>query len=1143
MSDAEHSTVTYAFISSDDGSSDEPPPPKFVSEPVYPEFMPPEDDVLPAEEQPLPVAVSPTVDSLGYITELDLEEDPEEEDNEDPKEDPADYPLDRDDKEKEESSKDDVDDEEEDEGEDEEEDHLAPTDSVPPPIPSPPLPTSPTHPLGYKAAMIRLRAESPYTSHPLPLPPSMVLPRTRASMVMMRAAAPSTYILAPRSETPPSGTPALLTIPLPTSSPPLILPSTDCRADVPKVMLPPRKRLCIDIEPRFEVGKCSSALTARPTRGFRVDYGFVGTQDAKIKRNLDREIGYKITDVWEDPDEIAEEILATDVAELSQRMTYFVTTVRRDTDEIYGRLDDAYDDRLLMSGQLNSLRRDRRFHACTARLMESNSRLKMAPTRRTTRASPATTTTTTSVINAQLKALIDQGVANTLAARDTNRSQNGDDIHNSETGSRRTKRTSYMIHWSVMVSKLKTMQDAVEFATELMDKKIHTFAERQTTNKKKSEDTARNTQNQQQQNKRQNTGMAYTVRSGEKKPYEGSKPLCSKCNYHHDGPCTPKYHKCNRIGHLARDCRSPTYANTTNNQIGVRAGQKATCFECEAQGNFKRECLKLKNNNRGNQGGNGNAPTKVYVVGNARTNTDFNVITGTFLLNNRYATILFDTGSDRSFMSSAFSSQINITPTTLDHYYDVELADERINKKEHEEHLNAFLELVKKEEFQGIHVDPAKNESIKDWASPKTPTEIRKFFGLAGKKFKFDWGDKEEAACQLIKKKLCSASILALPEGSEDFVVYCDASHRGLGAVFNAKGENHKSLQHIIDYKELNMRQRHWSWLPCYGDLRIVIMHESKKSKYSIHSGSDKMYQDMKKLYWWPNMKADIATYVRKCLTCAKIKAKHQRTSSLLVIVDRLTKSAIFVLMRETDPMEKLVRMYLNEVVTRHGIPVSIICDRDPRFTSYFLSERTIQTLEDMLRVYVIDFRKGWVNHLPLVDFSYSNSYHASIKAAPFEALYDQKCNSPVCWVEVREVQLIGLKLVQETTEKIIQIKQRIQAARDRQKSYADLKRKPMKFQVRDKVMLKVSPWKGVVGFGKWRKLNPIYVGPFKVLATVGAVAYKLELPQELSMVHNTFHVSNLKKFYADEPLAVPLDGLHIDDKLYFMEEPIEIMD
>nr|GEY62797.1 putative reverse transcriptase domain-containing protein [Tanacetum cinerariifolium] len=560
------------------------------------------------------------------------------------------------------------------------------------------------------------------------------------------------------------------------------------------------------------------------------------------------------------------------------------------------------------------------------------------------------------------------------------------------------------------------------------------------------------------------------------------------------------------------------------------------------------------------------------------------------------------------------------------------------SKKEHKGNLRQILILLKKEELyakfskcefwisrvqflghvvdcRGIHVDPTKIESIKDWVSPRTPTKIRQFLGLAGyfrrfikgfskiaksmtkltqKDVKFDWGDKQDAIFQQIKQKLCSAPILALPEGSKDFVVYCDASIQGLGDVLMQRekviayascqlkvheknytthdlelGEvvftlkiwrhylyktkctvftEHKSLQHILDQKELNMKERvplrvralvmtigldlpkqilkaqteaqkleniknedlggmlienaknpeairtkklepsadgtlclnSRSWLPCYGDLWTMIMHESHKSKYSIHPGSKKMYRDIKKLYWWPNMKANIATYDSKCLTCAKVKAEHQRPSGSLVIVDRLKKSAIFMPIREIDPLDKLVRMYLKEVVTKHEIHVSIICDRDP-------------------------------------------SYHARIKAAPFEALYGRKCCSPMCWAEVRQVQLTGPELVQETIERIILIKQRTQTARDRQKSYADIKHKPMEFQVRDKVMLKVLPWKGVVRFHKRGKLNPRYVRPFKVLKKVGAVAYKLELPQELSMVHNTFHVSNLKKCYSNDPLAVPL--------------------
>ncbi|GJZ28184.1 putative reverse transcriptase domain-containing protein [Tanacetum coccineum] len=371
-------------------------------------------------------------------------------------------------------------------------------------------------------------------------------------------------------------------------------------------------------------------------------------------------------------------------------------------------------------------------------------------------------------------------------------------------------------------------------------------------------------------------------------------------------------------------------------------------------------------------------------------------------------------------------------------------------------------------------------------------------------------------------------------------------------------------------YETLYLNGR--SWIPCRGNLRELIMHESHKSKYSVHPGSDKMYQDLKKLYWWPNMKAEIATYVSKCLTCAKVKAEYQKPSGLLVqpvipvwkwenitmdfvtklpkttsgqdtiwvIVDRLTKSAHFLPMKETDSMEKLTRQYLKEVVSRHGVPVLIISDRDSKFTSHFWkslnealgtqldmstayhpqtdgqSERTIQTLEDMLRACVIDFGK---------------------------ALYGRKCRSPICWAEVGDAQLTGPEIIHETTKKIIQIKKRIQAARDRQKSYADRRRKPLEFEVGDKVMLKVSPWKGVIRFGKRGKLNPRYIGPFKILDRVGTLVYRLELPEQLSRVHSTFHVSNLKKCFVDEPLAIPLDEIQIDDKLHFIEEPVEIMD
>ncbi|GJY05005.1 putative reverse transcriptase domain-containing protein [Tanacetum coccineum] len=283
-------------------------------------------------------------------------------------------------------------------------------------------------------------------------------------------------------------------------------------------------------------------------------------------------------------------------------------------------------------------------------------------------------------------------------------------------------------------------------------------------------------------------------------------------------------------------------------------------------------------------------------------------------------------------------------------------------------------------------------------------------------------------------------------------------------------------------------------WVSLKGHVRTLIIDETNNSKYFVHPGADKMYYDLRDRYWWPGMKKDIAVYEGIAMDFV---TKLPRTSSghdtIWVIMNRLTKSAHFLPMCEDYKMDRLARLYLNEIVARHGVPIWIISDRDSWFTS----------------------RGSWDVHLPLVEFSYNNSYHSSVRCAPFEALYGRKCRSPIMWAEVGEGHLIGPELVQETTEKILQIKDRLKATRDRQKIYADKRRKPLEFSV----------------------------GPFEIDKKVGPVAYRLDLPGELNGVHDTFHVSNLKKCLADPTLQVPLDEIRVDDKLNFVEEPVEIME
>nr|GEX20808.1 putative reverse transcriptase domain-containing protein [Tanacetum cinerariifolium] len=921
-----------------------PPSPNYIPGQEYPEYLAPYDAEIPVENQPYAIDASPTALSPGYIADFDPEEDPEDESEDGP----MDYPVERGDDDDDDSSGDDANDEDEEEaseGDEEEKEHLAPVDSTDvfpavDPVPS--------------AEETESFETDESAATPPPPPPSY---RTTSRM--------SAYW------------------------------------------------------------------------GYRADYGFIGTLDAELRRDRVREIGYEITDVWEDLTEAIKEVPPTTIAELSQRVTDLVTTVMQDTNEIYVWFADAQDDRAFLRGQPTcyvEIGITISTQLCLLRvrleLPERHERslwaVKMPPKRN------AATTTTTPMTDTQIKALIAQGVVDALAEREADRSRNGDDSHDSG-------RVVGLTQWFGRMESVShisncVVRNQVKYATCTLLGNALTWWNSHV--KTIGHDAA--------------YGMPWRMF-----PEESDK--------------VKKY-----VGGLPDMIQGRVMAEPQANQKGIGS------YECGAQGHFKRECPKLKNKNHGNQGGNGNAPAKINEIlivrgdGHNRVNeTRLNIISCTktqkYMLKGCHVflahvttkktedksgeKLLEDVPIVRDFIEVfpedlpglpptrqvkfqidlipgvapvarapyllALSEMKELSETRYGHYefqvmpfglmntpaifmdlmnqvckpcldkYMIVFIDDILiyskNKEEHEEHLKLILELLKKEEL------------------------YTKF-----SKCEF-WTHKTHEKNYTTRDLELGAVVFALK-------IWRHYLYGTKCMVFT----DHKSLQYILDQKELNMRQRYWLELlsdyDCKiryhpGKANVVADALSRKERIKplrvralvmniglnlpkqileaqIEAQKPKNFKnenDMKKLYWWPNMKADIATYVHKCLTCSKVKAEHQRPSGMLV---------------------------------------------QPEIPQWKWDNITM------------DF----VTNLP------------------------------------RSSQ-------------------------------------------------------GVVCFGKRENLNPRYVGPFKVLAKVGVIAYKLELPQELNRVHNTFQVSNLKKCYSDEPLAVLLEGLHIDDKLHFMEEPIEIMD
>nr|XP_004513853.1 uncharacterized protein LOC101508632 [Cicer arietinum] len=470
---------------------------------------------------------------------------------------------------------------------------------------------------------------------------------------------------------------------------------------------------------------------------------------------------------------------------------------------------------------------------------------------------------------------------------------------------------------------------------------------------------------------------------------------------------------------------------------------------------------------------------------------------------------------------------------------------------------------------KGVAVDPSKVEAVLKWEHPRNVKEVRSFLGLAGyyrrfiRKFSqialpltrltrkdqpFVWDQKCEKSFQNLKTKLTTASVLAIPDPTLRFEAYCDASLKGLGCVLMQNNQavayvsrqlkphegnypthdlelaaivfalkiwrhhlygaqfdifsDHKSLKYLFNQRELNMRQKRW-----------VEFLKDYEFELKYHPGK--------------------ANVVADALSRKSLHMSHLMIQELALLENLRDLNLI----KSNYNTLKLDKLFIKEIVRLHGVPFSIISDRDPKFTSMFWkafqkslgtrlhlstsyqpqtdgqTERTIQTLEDMLRACILKEGGNWDTHLPLVEFSYNNSYHASIGMAPYEALYGRKCRTLLCWSEVGDKGIVGPEVIQETTEKIKVIKDKLKIAQSRQKSYVDIRRRPLEFEEGDHVFLRVTPTIGIGRVLKVKKLNPRFVGPFQKLLRIGPSAYRIALPPKLSNLHNVFHVSQLKKY------------------------------
>nr|GEW76266.1 reverse transcriptase domain-containing protein [Tanacetum cinerariifolium] len=603
---------------------------------------------------------------------------------------------------------------------------------------------------------------------------------------------------------------------------------------------------------------------------------------------------------------------------------------------------------------------------------------------------------------------------------------------------------------NVTASKPQTLEEAISITKRLKDQVTkHNFVQGTNDHKQKFDDRRtfnnnnnRNNDYHQQQNKRQETFRAYAVTLIENNRYAGDLPLCKKCNLHHTGPCTVKSQTCNK--------RKSTSKVSAKNSAHGRA----------------------------------------YLLRDKNAHQDSNVVTGTFILNQHLARVLFDSRADKNFLSVSLAFMLNIPQITLDTTYDIKMDDGNLLG------TNTIIQgctlILLNQPFE-IDLMPIK-------------------LGSFNVVICMDWLSKYHA------RIICDEKVVHIPIDGETLIIrdrgFIRPSTSPWGAPFLFVKKKYGSFRICIDYQELNkLTVKNRYPLPRIDDLFDQLQSLSVSLKIDLRSG----YHQLR------GRDEDIPK------TAFRMRYGHYEFQ---VMPFGLTKApAVFM-----DLMNRVCKPYLDKFVIVFIDDIPIYSRNKEEHKDHL---RKILELLKKEKLYA-KFSKSQTEALKEENIEAEN-LRGMDKA--FKALYGRKCRSPVCWAKVRDIQLAGPEIIHETTEKIVQIRQHLQVARDQKRSYANIRRKPLDFQVGDRVMLKVSPRKGVIRFEKQGKLNPRHIKPFKILKRVGPVAYTLELPEKLSNVHNTFYVSNLKKCLSDESLIIPMKELRLDEKLNFMEEPVEIMD